>query len=174
MSRKQLIILAVTGGFIVLVVIIGVLSGDGWLSGSSLPNVENESPINGTGVMESGRQLFTPEVPVDAVITPPAIEAPVSPGSTASVKIFSVSISRNGYEPSTITVNRGDNVDLRLTATDGDYDWSLPAVGYYQSMKKGEMKRVVFDAALVGTFRFECRDLCPLGGKISWELIVVP
>lgn len=172
MSRKQVITLAAVGVGIALLIVWGLLARQGAIPGLPGAGEKEEaatstpSPLDETGYMS--------EVPADAVITPPAIEAPVSPGSAASAKIFSVSISRNSYEPSTITVNRGDNVDLRLTATDGDYDWSLPAVGYYQAMKRGEMKRVVFDAALAGTFRFECRDFCPAGKTISGQLIVLP
>lgn len=174
MSRKQLIILGLTGGFIVLVVVFGFLSTDGTLPGAMGPGTEGGGTSEGTEGVMDGKRVFTPEVPQNAVPTVPEHEAPAAPGSSASLGIFEMNVSSAGFSPSSLVVELGNLVQIRLTAVGGDYDFSMPWTGLYQKVNEGETKQISFQTTAAGTYAFECRDLCPLSGKIQGELIVTP
>ncbi|MBI2279046.1 MAG: cupredoxin domain-containing protein [Candidatus Brennerbacteria bacterium] len=174
MTRKQLIILAALGGFIALVAIIGAFSGrDAGPEGAG-PAGSAEEETEGSGAVSLETSAYTSEVPENAVETPPAIEAPAAPGREETLGIFEMTVSRNGFAPSTLTVKLGNLVQIRLTAEDGDYDFSMPWSGLYQKVVKGETKQVSFQTTAAGTYRFECRDSCPAGAKIMGQLIVLP
>lgn len=179
MSRKQIIILASLGGFVVLVVVLGFLSRGGIISGIPLlPGMggEGETPgeIPGGGAEEV---LFTPEVPENAAPTPPKTETPASTNPDLGTKIlgFDLRASRGGFSPSSITVNRGDTLIIDFTAMDGDYDLDIPYLGvYFPAVSEGSTKKLPLDTSLPGTFTFQCRDSCPFTGAIRGELIVLP
>ncbi len=175
MSRKQIIVLALTGGFIALIIIFGVLRGDGMLPGMTAPPDGTGGDATGglDGVAGSERK-FTPEIPEDVVPTVPAQEAPAAPGSSASLGIFEMSVSSSGFNPSPLAVRLGNLVQIRLTAVGGDFDFSMPWTGLYQKVNEGETRQISFQTTAAGTYVFECRDFCPMGRIIRGELIVTP
>lgn len=175
MSRKQIVILALTGGFIILVVLFGFFSKDGGRSPLvpfSGPDAE-VTPGEENGVMD-GERVFAPEVPEDAVPTVPQHESPAAPNTEVKLGFFDMSVSASGYEPSSLTVKLGNLVQIKLTGVGGAYDFSMPWTGLYQKVNDGETKQISFQTTSVGTFLFECRDFCPVGKKIQGELIVTP
>ncbi|MDP3975044.1 MAG: cupredoxin domain-containing protein [Candidatus Jorgensenbacteria bacterium] len=178
MSRKQLTILALTGGFIVLVVVFGFFSGGGALPGiSTPPGLGGEETTGATEGVMNGVQVFTPEVPVGATPTVPKNEAPASANVELDTKIkfFDMRAARGGFVPSSITVNKGDSLSVDFTATDGDYDLDIPYLGaYFSVVREGTTRKLPFDTSLPGTFTFQCRDYCPSGGVIRGSLIVLP
>lgn len=175
MSRKQVVILAFTGGFIILVVLFGFFSKDGGrspLSPFSGPDT-GVVPSEENGVM-NGARVFTPEVPEDAVPTVPQHESPAAPNTEAKLGFFDMNVSASGFSPSTLTVKLGNLVQIKLTGVGGTYDFSMPWTGLYQKVNDGETKQISFQTTSVGTFIFECRDFCPVGRTIQGELIVTP
>jgi heme/copper-type cytochrome/quinol oxidase subunit 2 len=86
-----------------------------------------------------------------------------------------LSAARSGFNPSSITVNKGDTLNIDFTAVDDDYDFDILYMAfYYPKVFKGTTKKLIFDAATPGTFAFSCRDYCPSGGQIKGQLIVLP
>ncbi|MFH0806278.1 MAG: cupredoxin domain-containing protein [Candidatus Brennerbacteria bacterium] len=176
MSRKQLIILASLGGFIVLVVVFGFISGNEMMPGVLVPSGGDEAPGTIEGALNGG-QIFTSEVPESAVLTTPTqtIEIVNQPGERPGVKfrIFQIVANRNGYTPSSLTVNRGDTVEINLNADGESYDMFSSSAGFYASAAPNAPGKVSFKAGTGGTFLFECRDHCPPGDKIKGTLIVI-
>lgn len=120
---------------------------------------------------------YSPEVPSNAVLTPPKNETPASanPELDTKQRFFDLRASRSGFEPSSFTVNSGDTLQVDFTAVDGDYDLDIPYLGaYFSVVREGETRRLPFDTSLVGTFDFMCRDYCPGGKVIKGQLIVLP
>ncbi|KKU91714.1 MAG: hypothetical protein UY23_C0001G0320 [Candidatus Jorgensenbacteria bacterium GW2011_GWA1_48_11] len=176
MTRKQIVILAALGVFVILVLALGFLTNrggvlpNGYSPENSLPGVLNPSATGTAGVYSS-------EVSKDAVLTVPKNEAPASanPNLDTQIKFFDMKAAKTGFTPDSITVNKGDNLQIDFTAVDGDYDLNIPYLGaYFSAVKRGATKRLIFDTSLPGTFLFECRDHCPSGGKIQGMLIVLP
>lgn len=119
-------------------------------------------------------EVYSPEVPKNAELTPTVIEGLVNPSAKSGPKtrVFEVLASKIGYTPSEIVVNLGDTVGITIKALDGDHDFDLPAIGLYQYVKQGEQRSMSFLAAKTGTFFYTCRDHCPGDAKISGKFIV--
>jgi hypothetical protein len=91
------------------------------------------------------------------------------------LKFFDLKVSNSGFNPNTITVKKGDSLQVDFTAVDGDYDLDFPYLGaYFSVVRRGVTKRLPLDTSLAGTFTFGCRDFCPDSGKIQGRLIVLP
>jgi heme/copper-type cytochrome/quinol oxidase subunit 2 len=134
-----------------------------------LPTVPNE-PAEPTLEKEG----YVSDVPSNAVVSVPVTEAPAAPNVTEKFRSYEISITKEGYSPSSITVNKGDVIQLSLTAVDGAYDFSMPYTGLSQTFAKGERKQVSFGATSAGTFEFRCDAACPPGKIIRGQLIVLP
>jgi heme/copper-type cytochrome/quinol oxidase subunit 2 len=174
MNRKQLIILVVVG----VVVVIGILFGVfGRKQGGFFVPVDEKEKKEGEVTMPVGDtevSVFTTEVPGNAELTVPQEKAPAAPGAEEKLGIFNMTVSSSGFSPNSITVNKGDVVQIRLTAQGGDYDLSMPYKGLYVMVPENETKQITFGINTTGTYNFMCRDYCPGGRTINGELIVLP
>jgi hypothetical protein len=119
---------------------------------------------------------YSAEVPKDATPTTAISEVSASdnPGVESKVKKFDLKATKNGFVPSSITVESGDEIQLNFSAVDSDTDLDLPYLGaYFRPVLKGESRVFPIGTGLVGTFIFSCRDFCPGGKKIEGSLIVI-
>jgi hypothetical protein len=174
MSRKQLIILTLAGGFIVLVVVFGFVSKDGVLPGApARSGLGNEAAPEGADGMMGGEQVFTPEVPADAVVTTPDVETPASQNGDASFGVFNMTVSSAGFVPGTLTVKLGNLVQINLAAVGGACDFSLPYLGLSTRAVAGETKQVSFQTTRAGTYDFMCIGFSS-GKTVRGDLIVTP
>lgn len=175
MTKRQIIILSALGAFVLLLVVWG-LAGGGPMgpNGSSPEDTGGAVGGNEDAPSNAPPPTYTSEVPLDATPTAPVVEAPAAPGRDERLGIFDMTVSAAGYNPSALTVKLGDLVQIRLTAAGGDYDFSMPWSGLYQSVKKGETKQISFQTTAVGTYLFQCRDFCPSGKTINGQVIVLP
>ncbi len=177
MSKKQTTIIITFAVVVLGGVVIGLLAKN---SGNPAPaggeNIGNVpvTTSSSRNVSNVPAKTFTAEVPKNTQPTTPVKEVAASPSGGIKVLTFNVAITKAGANPPNINVKKGNSVEIFITAVDGDYDWGVPYLSYYQSMKKGEQKKVAFDATLAGTYSVECRDHCPASGKVYGELIVFP
>jgi len=172
MTKKEI---AILGGAILVVaagILIGVLTKP---SESVTPGTPTVVPPAGSQAPAVPReQYYKAEVPANAVPTQAVVEVPAAPNSDSKLKVFDLKISANGYEPTTFTARRGDIIQIRATAVDGDYDIEFPYLQLYQSIRSGETKTIAFGANFSGMTDFLCRDFCgALTGK-KGQLIVIP
>ena len=165
MDKTQTIIVFIIVVLVVAAIVYVILSSS---NKTSEPiGVTTESPSSSSAVSKT----YKAEVPKDAVLSKPVTEVPAAPNVKEKLGFFDMTVTKNGYEPSSLTVKKGNLVQLRLTAVDADYDWSMPFAGLYKMIKKGEIGEVGFGATLAGTFIFECKDYCP--AKNSKGTVVV-
>lgn len=138
------------------------------------PEVTNSQGGSGNEAVGSkSSETFSPEVPKNAEITKGAIEVPAAPGAkNEKLRVFDVSITKDGYNPSEIVVNQGDSVNLRLTANGGDYDIAIPDIGLQMSVPEGENRTMAFQALVSGTFTYLCKESCPPSKIIKGSLVV--
>ena len=102
-------------------------------------------------------------------------EGALPPVSTVAVREFNVTAMRFAFEPSTVTVNKGDQVILHMTSTDVTHGISLPDYNILQTLPPGETKTVTFTADKAGQFTFFCSVLCGSGNSdMRGKLVVNP
>ena len=97
------------------------------------------------------------------------------PGGGDEVKTFDVVASRFTFEPSTISVEEGDRVRLRLRSADRTHGIGIKAFRVKTLIpKSGEVVTVEFVADRPGSFDITCSEYCG-GGHTAMKgrLIVV-
>ncbi len=91
------------------------------------------------------------------------------------VKEFYMTAKQFEFRPSTITVNRGDQVVLRITSTDVEHGFSLATYDIIETLPVNQTKTIKFTATEAGEFNFFCSVLCGSGhGDMRGKLIVNP
>jgi plastocyanin len=162
---------------VVVVVALGiVVSQKGNTPATNKKGVASSSTVpmyNGAPVSD----VYKTEVPKNATVTEAQTVVPASADKTltTSARTIVMKVSQSGFDPSTITVNQWDRVELLFSPQDNNYDFSIPYLGtHFFTVKKGEQKKIAFELPTSGTFVFECTDACPASGKIKGEIVVIP
>lgn len=92
---------------------------------------------------------------------------------TGEIREFDITAKNWEFVPSTITVNEGDTVKLKITSTQGTHGFRLPDFGINEILEPGNTVEVEFVADKAGTFAFSCSVPCGSGhGRMSGQLIV--
>ena len=112
-----------------------------------------------------------PKKEIIAVDSKP-VKEPEEPTQEA-VKEFAITAKRFEFNPSTITVNKGDKVKLTITSTDTTHGFSLPDFNINERLEPNQPVTVEFVADKLGTFTFRCNIRCGSGhSTMSGTLIV--
>lgn len=92
---------------------------------------------------------------------------------TGETKEFEIIAKQFEFVPNTITVNKGDMVELHIESIDVTHGFSLPDFGVNEVLAPGNDVHVEFLADKTGTFTFSCSVPCGSGhGRMSGQLIV--
>lgn len=92
---------------------------------------------------------------------------------SAGAEVIHVTAKKYAFIPATITVKRGERVQLIITALDREHGFKLAAFHINQKLAKGMPTTVEFTADKAGTFPFECSVFCGLGHRhMKGKLIV--
>jgi len=77
------------------------------------------------------------------------------------------------FDPSVITVKKGEHVRLIITATDHDHGFKVSAFNVDQLLKKGKPTTIEFVADKAGEFQFNCSHFCGIGHhRMKGKLVV--
>lgn len=96
-----------------------------------------------------------------------------APVAEAAVKKFSITAQNWSFSPSTITVNKGDKVELSIKSVDVNHGFFLSAFNVNKQLKPGETATASFTADKAGSFSFACSVFCGSGhASMSGTLIV--
>jgi len=102
--------------------------------------------------------------------TPDPVPPPVVQPQTQN---FVISASKFEFSPSTITVNKGDIVNITVKSSDVDHGIAIPAFGVSKTIDAGGSATVKFVADKEGTFEFFCSVFCGSGhSTMTGKLIV--
>ena len=160
--------------FIVVLIVI-LLAGGIFVFSKISKKTAPENVDKNENLPSDTSDYFVADIPANSELTKPELEIPASPSAEREkLRLFKISATRTGFNPENITVNKGDLVQIQINALDGDYDFSLPWIGIYQFIKKGEQKRVSFQVTDKGTLFFECKNFCPAGSIIKGSIVVLP
>ncbi|HXF44137.1 MAG TPA: cupredoxin domain-containing protein [Candidatus Paceibacterota bacterium] len=173
MTRRQIVILVAVGLFVAVGIVFGVIYKKPIRTVDTGPVSKNGVPAFPDLGIKPG-DVFSPQVPENMEPTVPAEQSAAAPGAEEKLGIFKMTVNSSGFDPSNITVNLGDIVQILITASGDDFDFSVPYSGLYTKVNDGETKQVTFGATSAGTFVFQCRDFCPQGKTISGSIIVLP
>ena len=114
--------------------------------------------------------LFASAFTVGLAFSAAAQDAPPAAGEAREI---SMTAKKYVFNPSTITVKKGEHVKLVITALDKDHGIKIEALGIKQKLKKGVPTTVEFAADEAGEFPFQCSKFCGFGhGKMKGKLIV--
>lgn len=95
------------------------------------------------------------------------------PKSNGEVKEFIMTAKQWEFVPSTIEVNQGDTVKLKVTSTDVTHGFALSEFGINERLSPGKTVEIEFVADKKGTFGFFCSVPCGRGhGGMRGQLIV--
>ncbi len=82
-------------------------------------------------------------------------------------RVIEVHAHRYAFEPSSITVQRGETVRLRLIADDVPHSLLIEALGINETASKSHPGDMVFTATKTGDFQGRCGRFCGSGhGKM--------
>lgn len=172
MTKREMGILVVLGIFVAALIVFGVITRKD--RDRLINNLENE--LSETPVAEAPLPPeevdFVPSVPENIIETTPVVEAPAAPGSTAKFGGYEIEIRNTGFIPPQLVVKKGDVVQIKVTASDGKYDFVIPYLEMSLVINQGETRPMTFRADSVGTFVFECKDFCPSGGPLRGAIVV--
>lgn len=102
-----------------------------------------------------------------------AVGQPLGRASTSDYHEFTLTAKDSGFDPSIITVKKGEKVRLIITATDCEHEFRLQPFDILQALKKGDPEIIEFTASKAGTFNFKSSVYCGRGhGKMNGKLIV--
>ena len=91
----------------------------------------------------------------------------------SNIKEFDMIARTWEFEPSTITVNKGDTVLLHIQSVDKMHGFGLSAFGVNEYLAPGEVLDIEFLADRIGTFTYLCTIYCGSGhGDMKGQLIV--
>ena len=106
------------------------------------------------------------------VIAAMAGHAPAA-GQAPAAHEIQMTARKYQFDPSVITVKKGEVVRLIITALDRKHGFQLKEFGIDQVLLKGEPTTIEFTADKAGTFEFKCSVFCGFGhGKMKGKLVV--
>lgn len=108
----------------------------------------------------------------DATIQTPATQTSATT-PTGPVKEFNMTAKNWQFDPSTITVNKGDTVRLKITGSDAAHSFMLKDYNLNVKIEPGQTQTVEFVADKAGEFSFRCGVPCGEGHRdMTGKLIV--
>jgi cytochrome c oxidase subunit 2 len=82
---------------------------------------------------------------------------------SAPVRTIAIRASKYKFEPSEITLKKGETVKLELTSEDVKHSLVVPGLHLDAVMKKGQTTDVVITPEEAGDFKGECGIFCGFG-----------
>jgi cytochrome c oxidase subunit 2 len=96
-----------------------------------------------------------------------------TPAPSSLVREIQVTAKKYEFDPSTITVKKGEHVKLTITAIDHDHGFKLEAFQIDKLLKKGRATTIEFTADKAGNFPFHCSHFCGMGhARMKGQLVV--
>lgn len=179
MDKKQEYILIGVGTLVVVLIVVGLIlnKGGGWLSGAQKATPQGfltDNPNALPTVQGGTREKVTTQIPTpdtNATNAPKDVAIPLGVTQTGNgaFRQFEIKAQNNQFVPSTIVVNAGDVIDLKLDAVDADYNIFFPDFGINVKAANGASAKIQFQATTYGQYQFSC-SVCR--GTVAGILIV--
>ncbi len=162
-DKKQIFIAVVTLAIVVFFVGMYALNREpSFEREEAAPILVDQNLLSGSRARtreSTPRNVVVPEkdsTNVPSGVAKPQVVAAGSPNNDSSYRSFNIQAREGQFTPNTVIVNEGDIVDIRITAVDGNYDFTQPDFGFRVAIPKGTTKIVQFGATASGKFTFYC------------------
>jgi cytochrome c oxidase subunit 2 len=91
----------------------------------------------------------------------------------AAARVIRVTAKKFEFEPSVITVKKGELVELELSTSDRRHGFDAPGLGIHAEIKPGTSTRVQLKPDKAGHFPFHCNVFCGDGHEeMTGEIVV--
>ncbi|OGJ56472.1 hypothetical protein A3D88_03795 [Candidatus Peribacteria bacterium RIFCSPHIGHO2_02_FULL_52_16] len=117
-----------------------------------------------------------PPPPPPAPTPPPPAPTPPPPAPTpppAQTRTIEIDVTTFSFSPSTITVKKGEKVQIRLKGGNGTHGFSSPSLGIDKTVSPGSSQTFDLNTATAGTFAFFCSIPCGSGHGNMFGSIVI-
>ncbi len=95
-------------------------------------------------------------------------------GPAPPARVISIEAQRFAFEPSEITVKKGQEVTLEIHSKDVSHGLVIEELGVRTEIQKGKTAEVKFDPEAAGTFEGRCAHFCGAGhGSMTLTVHVV-
>lgn len=103
-----------------------------------------------------------------------ALTATLAVGNAKPVQHIEINASRFSFEPSEITVKKGEPVMLTVRSTDVTHGLVVEELGIRTEVKKGQTEDLTITPEAAGTFEGQCAHFCGKGhGSMKLTVHVV-
>lgn len=93
---------------------------------------------------------------------------------TPETKVFELTAEKYKFEPSKITVNKGDKVVLKIKSKDTTHGITVSDFGQKRALiNKDEVTTVEFVADKAGIFEYRCTKFCGWGHLFGFEKLKI-
>jgi heme/copper-type cytochrome/quinol oxidase subunit 2 len=142
-------------------------------SGDTATGLNQEANVSATG--SAGLTPYERQVEAlkTASLTKADMEESLGAGLKEKFKVFNLRITADGYIPNAIIVEKGDAVQLNMTA-DEDADIQSQDFNFFVPIPAKEVTNLGFIANKEGTFVFYCRNQCLGKDRIFGHIVVRP
>lgn len=165
---------------VIIVLVLGLVIWFGFVNGRPAnvsENVGTNTPEVSPTRALAPQNVVVPEkgatnVPENVAV--PQIVAPASTITSASFRIFNITINKDEFIPNTVIVRAGDAPKLIFTAVDKDYDFTQPDYGLRDGIliSKGQTKSISIGSTIAGKFTFYCKRCGgPEKGPIGYIIV---
>jgi len=132
---------------------------------------KNDDEVNTQGEVKTDIKTVSPITKPQP--TPEKKEETQPKPVVSAVKEFTMVAKNWNFEPSTITVKKGDTVKLHIKSVDVDHGFTLSDFGVSKTLKPGETVTVEFIADKAGNHSFFCSVFCGAGHKEMRGTLIV-
>lgn len=94
-------------------------------------------------------------------------------GEETPIKEFTITAKQWNFEPSVITVNKGDRVKITITSADVAHGFAISDYGVNKRIDAGKTEVVEFTADKTGTFTYRCSVPCGSGHSTMGGTLIV-
>ncbi|MBM3257452.1 MAG: hypothetical protein FJY98_03990 [Candidatus Liptonbacteria bacterium] len=161
MSNKTALVIAIVG--IVIVAVVGIAAV--MLKTSGTPEAKPGTPVSAptsSGTRQAAPvNVVVPEVgaknaPANVAVPQISTEVARDAAAAGNFRVFDMKVEGDAFVPNTVIVNQGDSVRVNITATDKDYEFTQPELGYNFPLVKGKKMPLAFTATSASDFLFYC------------------
>lgn len=110
---------------------------------------------------------------VPAVTSDTSVDEMIAEENNGELKEFKMTAKQWEFNPSSITVNQGDNVMIEITSVDVEHGFAIREFGINADLMPGKTEIVEFIADKKGIFEFSCSVFCGEGHKHMTGTLIV-
>jgi heme/copper-type cytochrome/quinol oxidase subunit 2 len=142
---------------------------------TELETMQSEQMMSEQLTVEEIKKIEVPEPGknVSENVAVPKESVQAGPETDSKLRIFELKGEKGQLSPNDFRAYQNDIINIKLTAVDNNYDFSLDGYNIQVKASKGETKTIEFQALNFGIYNFYC-SLCNTKNNPAGKVVVVP